>query len=282
MIARRRRSLPALAAATGLALVLGAVAAQPGADQAQAAKPKRPVHILVFSKTAGFRHYSIPIGRDAIEDLGAEHGFGTDASENPAVFNRKGLRRYDAVVFLNTTGDILGPGQQKVLNRYIRRGGGYAGIHSAADTEHGWPFYRKLVGAHFQSHPIQQTAWFENEGGDGHPATEHLDSRFLTADEFYSFKQNPRKRVRVLLTIDEETYSPDPNTTQLPGGTPASGVMGDHPMSWCHENLGRGRTFYTALGHEGYLYAVDWYRRHILGGILYAAGVLDADCSPRR
>jgi type 1 glutamine amidotransferase len=86
--------------------------------------------------------------------------------------------------------------------------------------------------------------------------------------------------VRVLLTIDESTYSPDPNTSNLPGNTPSSGVMGDHPMSWCHDNLG-GRAFYTALGHESYLYQQEWFRTHLLGGILTAAKQVKAGCKPR-
>jgi type 1 glutamine amidotransferase len=162
----------------------------------------------------------------------------------------------------------------------MRRGGGYVGIHSAADTEHEWRFYDRLVGALFRSHPLQQLAWFDNEAPD-HPATAHLDGRFLAFDEFYSFKRNPRPNVRVLLTIDEDTYFPDPNTSDLPGNDPpATGYMGDHPMSWCHRNVG-GRAFYTALGHEPYLYASGWYRRHILGGIQTAAGRVKASCRAR-
>ena len=182
------------------------------------------------------------------------------------------------MIFLSTTGTVLDPEQKRALRRYIRAGGGYVGIHSAADTEHEWPFYEQLVGALFKSHPLQQPAEFENEG-PRQPATAHLEQRFTVVDEFYSFKSNPRPGVRVLLTIDEDTYSPDPNTTNLPGGTPATGVMGDHPMSWCHDNAG-GRSFYTAIGHEPYLYELDWYRQHLLGGILTATKQVKARCRP--
>jgi type 1 glutamine amidotransferase len=167
---------------------------------------------------------------------------------------------------------------QLATQEYKRRGGSYVGIHSAADTEHDWPLYGRLVGAWFKSHPIQQTADFVNEAPT-HPATSHLAPRFNVFDEFYSFKSNPRPDVRVLLTIDESTYDPDPNTTHLPGNTPSSGVMGDHPMSWCHDNLG-GRVFYTALGHENYLYELDWFRQHLLGGILTATKRIKATCKP--
>jgi type 1 glutamine amidotransferase len=187
-------------------------------------------------------------------------------------------------------GAVLDTDEQRwALERYIRSGGGYVGIHAAADTEYEWPFYGRLVGAYFHSHPIQQFAEFDNEAQD-HPATAHLNDRFSVFDEFYSFQGNPRDDVRVLLTIDEDTYLPDPNTTNIPlngDGTineefipGESGYMGDHPMSWCHDALG-GTAFYTALGHESHLYDQDWYRRHLLGGILVATRQMSADCAPR-
>lgn len=251
-----------------------------GAPAGTSASATDPIDVLVFSRTAGFRHASIEVGVQTIRALGEANGFGVSASEDPEQFTRSSLRQFDAVIFLNTTGDVLGPTQQRALRRYVRAGGGYVGIHSAADTEHGWPFYGRLVGTYFRSHPLQQSATFTNEARRN-PATAHLSERFSVFDEFYSFQSNPRPDVRVLLAIDESTYEPDPNTTYLPGATPSSGIMGDHPMSWCHDNVG-GRVFYTALGHEAYLYLLEWYRRHILGGILIATHQAKARCSPSR
>jgi type 1 glutamine amidotransferase len=270
-------------ARVGIAALLAiATLAAPGTagagDPIVSAGDQERFRVLVYSRTTGFRHLSIGDGIRAIRELGAAHGFGVDATEDPALFTRRNLRRYAAVVFLNTTGTILDPPRKRAFRRYVERGGGYVGIHSAADTEHGWPFYDRLVGALFLSHPLQQFAWFDKEAAD-HPATAHLDPRFLTFDEFYSFKRNPRAEVRVLLAIDEETYFPDPNTSYLPGNEPMTGYMGDHPMSWCHR-VGQGKSFYTALGHEGYLYSLGWYRRHILGGILTAARAMPATCRP--
>jgi type 1 glutamine amidotransferase len=233
--------------------------------------------VLVFSRTAGFRHLSIPTGVQTITELGAENGFAVDATEDPSLFTRANLRGYDVVLFVNTTGTILDKDQKRALRRYVEKGGGYMGIHSAADTEHEWPFYERLVGALFLSHPLQQLATFHNEGLN-HPATAHIGESTLVFDEFYSFKSNPRPRVRVLLTIDEGTYLPDPNTSYLVGA-PVSGTMGDHPMSWCHD-VRKGRSFYTALGHEAHLYAEGWYRRHLLGGLLTAARAVKANCRP--
>lgn len=274
-------SLPRIAAvaiAAGLAASLLAGPAGAGSPPRNAMAEDGAFQVLLFTRTTGFRHVSIPFGIEAIEELGEQNGFGVVATEDPAQFTGANLRRFEAVIFLLTTGTVLEGEQKRALRRYVGRGGGYVGIHSASDTEHEWPFYGRLVGAYFKSHPIQQSAEFVKEA-PRQPATAHLAERFTVFDEFYSFKANPRPDVRVLLTIDEDTYSPDPNTTQLPGGTPASGYMGDHPMSWCHDNIG-GRSFYTALGHENYLYELDWFRRHLLGGILTATKQAKARCRP--
>lgn len=259
-----------------------ALAASPflAAAPALAAPRRASFKVLVFSRTTGFRHLSIPDGIRAIGELGQEHGFAVDATEDPTWFTRDRLDQYAAVIFLSTTGTVLDtPGQRRAFERYISSGGGYVGIHSAADTEYDWPFYGELVGAYFLCHPLQQLAFFDNDAPD-HPATAHLDQRFPAFDEFYSFASNPRPDVRVLLTIDEATYQPNPNTSNIPLGADGTynpdwypgedGYMGDHPMSWTHDKF-RGRAFYTALGHESYLYGQDWYRRHLLGGILTAA-----------
>lgn len=284
MSARRPGALAlALAAA---AIATGSLAAPAGAraDAERAGKPE--FEVLVFSKTATFRHLSIPDGIAAIRDLGERNDFAVEATEDAGQFTRRNLKRFEAVIFLLTTGTVLDEPQKRALMRYVRRGGGYVGIHSAADTEHEWPFYGRLVGAWFQNHPVQQTAEFITEART-HPATAHLDARFTVFDEFYSFKSNPRPDARVLLSIDESTYSPDPNTSNLPGGTPSTGAMGDHPMAWCHDSTrGRrgkpgGRSFYTALGHESYLYQLEWFRTHVLGGILTATRQVKAGCKPR-
>lgn len=248
-----------------------------GMTPTAAATGDKPFSVLVFSRTTGFRHLSIECGVTAMKEIGREHGFGVEATEDPTVFTTENLRRFGAVVFLNTTGTVLDTVEQRrAFEQYVRAGGGYVGIHSASDTEYDWPFYGDLVGAYFKCHPVQQLGSFDNEAPD-HPATAHLADRFSVFDEFYSFRSNPRDDVRVLLSIDESTYLADPNTTHLPsednplGGLTGgeTGYMGDHPMSWVHNRLG-GTAFYTALGHEHYLYGLDWFRQHLLGGVLVA------------
>ena len=213
--------------------------------------------VLVFSATEGFRHDSIGAGAAAVRTLGARHGFAVDATEDPAVFTDRRLRRYAVVVWLNTTGDVLGGAQQAAFERYIRRGGGFAGVHSAADTEYGWGWYGRLLGARFRSHPAVQPATIRVVD-PRHPSTRRLPRRWARTDEWYDFRAQPRRRVRVLALLDESTYS--------------GGSMGArHPIAWCRRFQG-GRSWYTALGHTAESYAEPRFRAHLLGGIRWAAG----------
>jgi cytochrome c len=217
-------------------------------------------HVLVFTKTAGFRHDSIPRGIGLIHALGAANGFAVDTTDDASRFNRKALRSYRVVVFLNTTGDVLGQKQQAVLEAFVRRGGGWVGVHAAADTEYDWPFYGMLLGgARFRDHPQIQEATIEVERA-AHPSTRHLPATFSFTDEWYNFASNPRGSAQVLLSIDESSYDP------------GAGAMGDHPVAWC-QLVGNGRAWYTNLGHRVETYDDPSFARHLLGGIRWAAGV---------
>jgi type 1 glutamine amidotransferase len=220
--------------------------------------PGQEFSVLVFSKTAGFRHSSIPDGIAAVEKLGREHGFSVTATEDAAQFTDENLRRHKAVIFLNTTGDVLDAGQQAAFERYMRGGGGYAGVHSASDTEYDWPFYGRLVGAYFKSHPkIQPAVIHVNDRR--HPSTRSLPETWNRTDEWYNFRTNPRASVHVLATLDESVYT---------GGE----MSGDHPISWCHESDGM-RAWYTAMGHTEASYTEPEFLAHLLGGIRWAARV---------
>jgi cytochrome c len=231
--------------------------------------PDARFRILVFSKTAAFRHSSIDEGVAAIRKLGAENQFQVDASEESSIFTDENLALYDAVVFLSTTGDVLNAQQQAAFERYIQAGGGYVGIHAASDTEYTWKWYGELVGAYFRGHPAQQTASIDIEDADDH-STLGLPGRWTRFDEWYDFKPinfeetgnvdySPRGQVHVLATLDESTY-----TGEATGTT-------DHPISWCQRFDG-GRSWYTALGHTEASYVEPEFLRHILGGIEVAAG----------
>jgi type 1 glutamine amidotransferase len=232
---------------------------------------------LVFSKTAAFRHDSIPAGVAAIQQLGARNGFRVDATEDAAAFTDRNLARYDVVIWLSTTGDVLDEAQQAAFERYIRRGGGYAGIHSASDTEYDWPWYGGLVGAYFRDHPGSVNDQFQvatvNVLDRRTAATRHLPRRWVREEEWYNFRTNPRGAVHVLAEVDESTY--DPRGYSVPGGSPGMGPH--HPISWCQRYDG-GRAFYTALGHKAEYYDEPLLLSHLLGGIRMAAGVARFDC----
>ncbi|MYV42577.1 DUF1080 domain-containing protein [Streptomyces sp. SID1328] len=245
--------------ALGAALLLGCVTGP------AAAKPTETGRVLVFSKTAGFRHDSIPDGIAAVQQLGATDGLTVDATEDATAFTTRNLRRYDAVVFLSTTGDVLNPAQQRAFEGYIRQGGGYVGVHAAADTEYDWPFYGGLAGAWFDSHPAIQPATVVVED-HAHPSTAALPARWERTDEWYNYRSNPRERAHVLASLDESSYS---------GGT----MNGDHPIAWCQSYQG-GRAFYTGGGHTRDSYADPAFRAHLLGGLRWATGAAQADCRP--
>jgi cytochrome c len=215
--------------------------------------------VLVFSKTAEFRHDSIPAGIAAIRQLGASRGFSVEASEDSGTFTDESLARFKAIVFLSTTGDVLNAAQQGVFERYIRRGGGFVGLHSATDTEYDWPFYGALVGAYFAGHPDIQSATIRIEDVS-HPAAASLPREWMRRDEWYNFRRNPRGSVNVIATLDERTYT---------GGSMSS----DHPIMWSHTYEG-GRSFYTAGGHTHESFAEPSFVDHLGRAILWAAGAI--------
>lgn len=214
-------------------------------------------NVLVFTRTTGFRHDSIDAGIEALQRLGQENGFTVQNTENPADFNDQLLARYEVVVWLNTDSEVLNDDARRAFERYIRAGGGWVGVHAAAASEYEWPWYGQLLGAYFSGHPPVQPARVQVEISE-HPSTAHLSPSFSTEDEWYSFRTNPRSRVRVLMTLDESSYGV------------GNLAMGDHPIAWYHEFDG-GRAWYTALGHPREAYSTAAFTRHLLGGLRWAA-----------
>ena len=235
----------------GLAACGGPAAAPGGSGPAAGPVPYR---VLVFTRTTGFRHASIPTGIATVRALGAEDGFAVTATEDPGAFRPAELAGYRAVVFLSTTGDVLDPAGRSALEAYVRGGGGFVGVHSASDTEYGWPFYAELVGARFAGHPPVQPVTVRFRPG---ALTAGLPATWRVTDEPYNFRGRPRG-VQVLATLDESTYS---------GGT----MGADHPIAWTAE-VGRGRSFYIGLGHPDAIYADPVFRTLLAAGIRYAAG----------
>ncbi|MFY0689232.1 MAG: ThuA domain-containing protein [Cyclobacteriaceae bacterium] len=217
------------------------------------------MRVLVFSKTEAFRHDSIEKGQVTIKSIGEKNGYEVVVTEDAEMFKEKVLKDFNVIVFLNTTGDVLNDAQQLEMNRFIQAGGGYVGIHAAADTEYDWPWYNELVGAWFESHPSDPNV---QEGSidkvdKENETVSHLPERWTITDEFYSYK-DIQPDIKVLLNLDESTYE---------GGTNGE----NHPITWYKEFDG-GRSWYTGLGHEPAVFDLEEYVAMLEKGIDYAAG----------
>jgi type 1 glutamine amidotransferase len=228
----------------------------PGSGGSAADAAPGPFRVLLFTRTAAYRHDAIPAAISALMALQTQGGFTADNTEDPTRFTAAGLAPYQVVVFLMTTGDVLDDTQQAAFEAWVRAGGGYVGVHSAADTEYDWPFYGGLVGAYFSDHPAIQQATVGIERAD-RGGTMGLPAAWVRTDEWYNFRSNPRANVTVLATLDESTYS---------GGT----MGADHPIVWVHD-VDAGRAFYTAMGHTAESYADPSFRGHLVGALRSAA-----------
>lgn len=218
----------------------------------QAAAADREL-MLVFTKTTGYRHESIAAAVTAIRAVAARHGIDVEATEDDTVFRPEKLSTFKAVAFVNTTGNILDVGQRRAFEAFIAAGGGFLGVHSAADTAYDWPWYGRLLGAWFKSHPPGlQTGIvrFARPPGAGLPVA------WQVTDEFYNFRSRPGREATLIAALDESTY--------------AGGEMGsDHPLAWCRKIDG-GRSWYTGLGHTPELFDNPVFLAHLTNGVLYA------------
>jgi type 1 glutamine amidotransferase len=218
-----------------------------------------PRRLLVVTHTEGFRHSSIPLAESTITELGRRSGLFTTtlcrtAADVARMLTRSALADVDAVVFANTTGSLGVPDLAALLN-WVQDGHGFAGMHSASDTYHDAPAYLDMLGNEFLTHGDQATvdAIVENTS---HPASSPLGPRFRVFDEIYKFTKSNRGSVTMLLSLDRHPAD----------GLPEAGQQGDLPLAWVKSH-GRGRVFYTALGHREDVWQNRLYQEHILGGI---------------
>ena len=274
------------AAAVGLAIGLLLPAALPGqvprddlekirlAAPADApAVPKKARRLLVFSRADEFVHDSIAWGAAALRILGEKTGaYAAVLTDDPAAFDRDKLKEFDAVAFNNNCGNPLAdPVRRRNLLEFIRAGGGLVGIHCAAHLD--WPEYTEMLGAYSISHPWNAGSTVTIQLDEPqHPLVRWLGiASFKHTDEIFKFKENPRGKVRVLLSLD-----PARTDMTLPGIAPGER---DFPLSWIRSE-GRGRVFYTALGHQRDAYWRPTILKHYLAGVQFALGDLPADAAP--
>ncbi|MDG4772293.1 ThuA domain-containing protein [Solwaraspora sp. WMMD792] len=251
-----------------LAVAAGAALAAPMITTAPAVAHDGHEHdenyqVLVFTSTEGVAHPSTAKGVNAVRSLGRNNGFTVDVSRNGTVFTEENLANYAAVVFLNNNGDVLDDAQQEAFENYVKAGNGYIGVHAAVDAEPDWAFYRDLVGT-TSTGTTASGAGVIDVADRYHPSTSTVP-RQLTIDENYlNFAENVRGIQHVLATVDTDTVSD-------------SSMGYDHPVSWCQDYQG-GRSWYTGLGSAPETFTIGAFRKHLLGGIQWAAGVAEGDC----
>ncbi len=249
-----------------ITLVLAGCATPYDTEPPPAPESMDDLGVLVFTKIAGFRHPSIADGVVALKELGATHNWTVIETQNGAAFNPDYLRNFGVVVWLSTTWDVLDTTQQQAFEEYMEAGGGFVGVHAAADTEYDWPWYGEtLIGTWFTNHPNFPNVRMADVIVEDttHPATAHLPPVWQREDEWYNFANNPRDNpdIRVLASVDENSY----------GVT----AMGDHPIIWSREIGDSGRALYTGLGHTAESFREEAFRTHLVGAIHWAAGLED-------
>jgi type 1 glutamine amidotransferase len=262
-----------------------------GTTQAQQTT-NAPKKVLVVTATYEFTHSSIPLGEKVLAELGKNSGAYTvvdyirsgpkPSDPDKAVEKEKveawknkvkadfadkmsaeGLKKYDAVIFCNTTGNLPLPSVDGFLD-WIKNGGNFIGMHAASDTFHGSPAFIEMLGGEFKTHGPQVKVECINQDPE-HPATKHFGKTYEIYDEIYQFKSFYRNRVHGLLTLDKHPNDKTP---------------GDYPVSWC-KMVGKGHVFYTSLGHREDVWESPEYDKHILGGIKWALGLEPGDATPQ-
>ena len=228
----------------------------PSPNGAQPISPGSPIRVMMLTATGGFRHDSIPVARDVMNAMASSSGeFTVTMTEDISAVTASTLAGYDVLFFALTTGELPFDSEQKaaILN-FVSGGKGFLGVHSATDTLYDWPDYGRLVGAYFKEHPWTQSATVLVED-QTHPSTAGLGDRFTLTEEFYTFRENPRRRVQVLLRL-----------------VPSSvGTSGDYPLAWT-QPYGAGRVYYNALGHFADTWRDTRFQRQLAGALRWAAG----------
>ncbi|MBO3769028.1 MAG: ThuA domain-containing protein [Candidatus Brockarchaeota archaeon] len=218
--------------------------------------------LLVLTHSAGFKHDYLPLAVETLEELGEENGLEVFASEDCSAINKNDLKKFSAILFI-TSGELpMSNEQKRSLINFVKNGGGFIGVHNAADTFHQFQDYGEMLGGYFKAHPWTQEVVVKVEDNT-HPATRHLPEKFRVKEEVYTFKNWSRNKTHVLISLDNSSIDLSKGTRE----------DHDYALSWCHD-YGRGRVFYTAFGHFPETWCEEWFRKHLAGGIAWAMGIL--------
>ena len=248
---------------TTLVVALSVVAAGACGSDSQPSAPSAPtatggattVRALVLTATAGFRHDSIPAAITALRSSASSSNLSFTFTEDLSTLSVDTLARFDVVIFALTSGELpLTAASKAALLDFVSAGHGFVGVHSASDTLYEWPDYGRLVGAYFLEHPWTQRATVVVDDRT-HPSMSGIDDRFSLFEEFYTFRDNPRGRVQVLLRLDAASV----------------GSTGDYPLAWA-QPFGAGRAYYNALGHFAETWNDAGFRRQMAAAIRWTAG----------
>lgn len=214
--------------------------------------------LLVLTHSAGFKHDYLPYAVETIKNLGlSSNRFDVLATEDCSIISKENLEKFSAILFA-TTGELpMSDEQKSSLINFVRNGGGFVGVHNATDTFYKFPEYGKMIGGYFNGHPWTQEVRVIVED-QTHPSTRHLPKTFTVKEEVYTFKEWSRSKTHVLISLDT-------SSVDISKGNRADN---DYALAWCH-NYGKGRVFYTAFGHFKELWNEEWFKKHLLGGILW-------------
>jgi type 1 glutamine amidotransferase len=236
--------------------------------------PAGKLRVLIFEKINGFKDEpSVRAAQTTLRALAGRMGWGVAVTDKGGAVTAANLRHFDVVVWNNVSGDVLTLTQRRALRHYVERGGGFVALHgSGGDTANFWDWYaQSLIGARFLGHPMSpqfQTARVVIDDA-AHPVAQGLPAEWSMKDEWYSFRSNPRDAgSHVVARIDEASFKPG-----------RALEMGDHPIAWTR-CVGRGRSFYSAIGHRPDAYADPNHLKLLEQAIVWAAGAGDASCAP--
>ncbi len=229
----------------------------------------KKLHVLVYSKNGkGYVHDNIPSAVACIQNLGKTQGFKVDTSNEPSVFSRENLEKYDLLVFTSTNNDVFDTDEQRlVFRQYIEAGGGFVGIHSVVGTERNWKWFKQMLGgtfswhAHFQKYTVKII-------DKTHPSVKGLPVDWVREDECY-FEKELYPGIHTFMVQDVATLKNDEKAAAMVK-TNMGSFADFYPAAW-HNNFDGGLAWITTLGHDKKDYSEPIYMRHILQGIEFVA-----------